>query len=186
MKKTSLVAAVAVLTTLAGAAIAEPEKRMEIRVLHDDAGTHEPIELRLDSSIMDFDLGELQIGETRSVVDDSGRTILITRQEDGYEFDVDGRKINLPESHGTHAHWTGKETTEVEIMGDAAHGIVTADARDGIFIVSGETLDQSTKDSIRAVLQSAGHDAEVRFFDGGGHGDTRQVKVIKKRVTRTQ
>ncbi|MBT8078560.1 MAG: hypothetical protein KJO31_08270 [Gammaproteobacteria bacterium] len=186
MNKTSLVAALAALTTLAGAAIAEPGKRMEIRVLHDGEGPHEPIELRLDSSTMDFNLDELQIGETRSVVDEAGRTILITRQEDGYEFDVAGRKINLPESHGSYAHWSGNETTEIEIMGDGTHDMFTADAADGIFIVSGETLDQSTKDSIRAVLQSAGHDAEVKFFDGGGHGGTRQVKVIKKRVTRAQ
>ena len=185
MKKTSLVAAFATLF-VAAAAYAGPEKRMEIHVAHDGDGTHESMEVRLDSSTMDFDLADLQIGETRSVVDESGRTILITRQEDGYEFDIDGKKIDLPDVHSNYTHWSGDETTDVEIVGGGTHGIMMADASDGIFIISGDTLDESTKDSIRAVLQSAGHDTEVKFFDGGGHGGERHVKVIKKRVAHTQ
>ena len=185
MKIITSAAALAALTMSVGA-LAETEKRMEVHVAHDGAGLHEAVEVRLDSKSMGFDLEEMQVGETRSVVDESGRTILITRQEDGYNFNVDGKSIDIPEVDSSYATWVGDENIDVEVHDTAAHSMAMIDGSDDIIIISGTTLDDSTKDSIRAVLQSAGHSEEVKFIDGGEHDGERHVKVIKKRVARTR
>ncbi len=170
----------------AAAALAEPEKRIEIRLATDTDGAHEATEIRLSGAEMDFDLHDMQIGENRSVVDESGRTILITRQEDGYDFNVDGKTIEVPSLHGDYSTWVSNDMTDVdvEVHATGAHQMMMmGDDADGIFIISGKPLDASTQASIRAVLQSAGHDTEVQFIDGGHTSGERHVKVIKKTVT---
>jgi hypothetical protein len=52
----------------------------------------------------------------------------------------------------------------------------------GVTIISGEALDASTKESIKAVLQSAGRDDEVIFIDGSGGSDGKHVRVIRKNI----
>ena len=173
---------VALATAIFGAAaLAETEKRVEVRIASDD---EQVTEVRLSGAEMDFDLQEMQIGESRSVVDQSGRTVLITRKEDGYEFDVDGKKVDVPLLDGDYAHWVAGDELHVQDHDTDLHKIVTDDSSDEILIISGAALDSSTQESIRAVLASAGHESEVRFIDGG-HGDgERHVKVIRKRVVR--
>jgi hypothetical protein len=42
------------------------------------------------------------LGKIKTVLDDSGRSILITREADGYKIDVDGKTIDLPLFDGKH------------------------------------------------------------------------------------
>jgi len=48
--------------------------------------------------------------------------------------------------------------------------------------ISGEALDATTKESIKAVLQSAGRDDEVTFIDGSSGSDGKHVRVIRKKI----
>ena len=187
MKKlTSFVASFALL--ISAAAMAEPENRVEIMLATDGDGTHEATEIHLSGAAMDFDLDEMQVGENRSVIDESGRTILITRQEDGYEFNVDGKKIQMPAMHGNYTHWVSEDASEidVEVQSIGGHGMIMGGSNDDILIISGTALDTSTQDSIRAVLQSAGHDTEVQFIDGSHGGGEHHVNVIKKQIVHEQ
>ena len=140
--------------------------------------------IHLDSSTMDFDPHELQEGESRSIVDDSGRAILITKHADGLEFQVDGKTIKMPLLEGAGIGYA----TDYQAMGVAAAQPVdvrvvsdqTAEVShgmDGITILSGKPLDQATQESIRSVLLSAGHSGEVRFVDRG-----HAVKMVRMKV----
>ncbi len=126
----------------------------------------------------------MQVGETRSIVDESGRSILITREEEGFKFEVDGKTVMVPEigEPGQYATFVGGPDVtadfDVEIIAD------DFSMHDGnsVTIISGEPLDAATQESIKAVLQSAGRDDTVTFIHGGGSTDARQVKVIRKVV----
>ena len=66
----------------AGIAMAEKDMEMEIKIAIDDGSDGELVFLNLDSENMGFALHDMQVGEIQSVVDESGRSILITREED--------------------------------------------------------------------------------------------------------
>ena len=159
---------------LAAVALAGEEHEMKIEIAVDD-GTSAPTVIRLDSDDMGFKLHELQEGESRSVVDGTGQSILITRMADGFVFDVDGKKIKVPGMHDDHMAYVSVDADRdmdidvrvmkrIEVKGDANPDDVT--------IISGKTLDDSTKEAIRSVLISAGHAGKTLFLDGSElHGD---------------
>lgn len=122
----------------------------------------------LDSDDLGFNLHDLQLGENRSIVDKEGRTILITRTEEGFTFDVDGKTISMPafDSLDGEQVWINK--------GDHSSDL------DGVMIFSGEEIDAATQQIIRSALESTGH-SNVRFV-GGDEGGQRHVRIIKKVV----
>jgi hypothetical protein len=177
---------------LAAAALAGEEHEMKIEIAVDD-GASAPTVIRLDSDAMGFKLHELQEGESRSVVDDTGQSVLVTRMADGFVFDVDGKKIKVPSMHDDHMAYVSVDADRdsdmdidvrvmkrIEVKGDANSDDVT--------IISGKTLDDSTKEAIRSVLISAGHAGKTLFLDGSElHGDytmlhgsdsVREIRII--------
>lgn len=104
------------------------EKRMKIVVETHDA---DESVLRFDSDEAGFSLDELQLGESRSIVDKDGNTLFVVRTEDGFEFDVGGRKIEVPDltAEGLedmdiheHVHVDGEhEEHEVRIVKKKVH-----------------------------------------------------------------
>ncbi len=128
----------------------------------------------------------MQVGETQSIVDESGRSILITREEEGFKFQVDGKTVMVPAigEHGQYATFVGGPdvTTDfdVEIVGD--HFAMPTHDSNTVTIISSEPLDASVQESIKAVLQSAGRDDTVTFIDGGTSTAGRHVKMIRKTV----
>jgi hypothetical protein len=184
------------------AAVAQDEVHREMKIVvagtsPDDSATIHWI----GSGDAGLDMEAMQVGESQSIVDESGRSILVTRAEDGFKFDVDGETIVLPNfgdvgAFGTRAEYItlaeGSDVTadfDVEIVGDD-HAMSTVASpvfgNGGVTIISGEPLDASTQESIKAVLQSAGRDDEVTFINHGSDGDGRQIKMIKQRVELTQ
>ena len=177
---------------LAAVALAGEEHEMKIEIAVDD-GASAPTVIRLDSDAMGFKLHELQEGESRSVVDDTGQSVLVTRMADGFVFDVDGKKIKVPGMHDDHMAYVSVDADRdsdmdidvrvmkrIEVKGDANSDDVT--------IISGKTLDDSTKEAIRSVLISAGHAGKTLFLDGSQlHGDhtmlhssdsVREIRII--------
>ena len=177
---------------LAAVALAGEEHEMKIEIAVDD-GASAPTVIRLDSDAMGFKLHELQEGESRSVVDDTGQSVLVTRMADGFVFDVDGKKIKVPGMHDDHMAYVSVDADRdsdmdidvrvmkrIEVKGDANSDDVT--------IISGKTLDDSTKEAIRSVLISAGHAGKTLFLDGSElHGDhtmlhssdsVREIRII--------
>lgn len=152
----------------------------------------EPREVHWVSDGMDFELEDLDVGETRTLTGDDGETVTVTRTEQGMEFLVDGETVVLPDfgAHGEHLAFVdgdfdvevhaldgAHENVDVTVVGPGTHAI-RAFPPDGVTIISSEPLDDSVRESIRSVLISAGHDVEVTFVDRSA--DQRHIKVIRR------
>ena len=162
--------------------------KMEIKVIADDGGdaTH----LTLDSDDLGFNLHDMQVGENRSIVDKEGRSIFVTRTEENFSFDIDGKTIEIPvfDGHEDGNVWVSKgdhtSDIDVRVMHDGmAPDVMFND--EAVMIFSGKTIDEATQQIIRTALESAGHET-VRFAggdDGGPHGVHVVKKVVEVEVT---
>lgn len=186
LKKIALFAAS---LSLAATAFAGGGTHTTFAIAIDDDSGHGMVELNLDSDQMGFNLHDMQEGESRSIVDESGRAVLITRKADGFKVDIDGKTIDLPmigDAHGA-VFVDGDYGEDFDMH--VVHGteFVTADSSDGVTIVSGNAIDDTTRESIRSVLMSAGHSGDVEFIDAADmKGGMHKVKVIKKEVEVTR
>jgi hypothetical protein len=159
--------------------------KMEIRVIADngDGETH----LTLDSDDLGFNLHDMEVGENRSIVDKEGRSILVTRGEESFSFDIDGKTIEMPafDGHNRGNVWISKgdmaphADIDVRVMHDGMAPNVMFD-EEGVMIFSGKEIDEATRQIIRTALESTGH-ANVHFA-GGDEGAPHGVHVVKKVV----
>ena len=173
-------------TLIFSAAAAEVEEKqvMKIVVAGDSSGDSTAIHWSNDDS--DFDMQGMQLGETHSIVDESGRWVLITREAEGFKFDVDGETVVVPDFDfdAPHMAFMGgsdfSTDVDVEILG--GYSMMSSHDSSGVTIISGEALDASTQESIKAVLLSAGRNDEVTFIDGSGTADGNHVRVIRNNI----
>ena len=89
--RTAIVSLTGLMLSIAAVA-GEQHKRVEI-VVDDNNGA--PIVF--DSESAGFDPLELQLGESRSVVDEDGNTVFIVRTEDGFDIESNGRRVSVPD-----------------------------------------------------------------------------------------
>ena len=181
--------AAAILFATAAVSGEKNHAKIEIKVISDgaDGNTH----LVLDSDDMDFELQDMQVGENQSIVDGDGRAVLVTRTEDGFSFNVDGKTIDMPDftKHENNMVWSGdhefapESDIDVRVMrmhkGAAPHTMAMG-GMPGVMILSGEEIDEDTQQIIRMALNSAGHD-EVHFTGTPGHG-LHRIEVVSKVV----
>jgi hypothetical protein len=173
-------------TLIFSTATADVEERrvMKIVVASDSSG--DSTAFHWSSNDSDFDMQGMQLGETHSIVDESGRSVLITREAEGFKFDVDGETVVVPDFDfdAPHMAFVGGSDfstgVDVEILG--GYSMMSNHDSSGVTIISGEALDASIQESIKAVLQSAGRDDEVIFIDGSGAADGKHVRVIRKNI----
>ena len=171
---------------MAAATIAAEETKTKMVIAVVDAGSQGEVRIELDSDDLGFNLHDMQEGENHSVVDESGRTILITREAEGIRFEIDGKTIKMPLFDGelhtaTFVRDADMSDVSVHVMADAT--FETAHSMDGVMIVSEKPIDEATQQAIKSMLESAGHGSEVRFIDGTGpHGGVHGIKVIEKKV----
>ena len=189
MKSRNIAFVVATLGLAAAAFAGEEVKtKIAIAVVGDDGNGE--VHFKLNSDDLGFDLHDMQEGENRSIVDESGRTILITREADGFSFDVDGRTIKMPLFEGGHhgSVWVDGDDVgdfDVHVMRNAH--FQTAGAMDGVTIISAKPIDEATQQAIESLLESSGQGDNVRFIDiDRAHGGTHRIKVIQKKVEVTQ
>lgn len=169
-------------------ALAQESIEKHIKIAIDDGSG--PVEIDVDGAGA-FDPSDLQVGESRSIVDQDGRTVLFTRTADGLEVTIDGETIDLPAMHGAHAaqHGGNMDVRVMRMHGSGGPG------GDAITILSGKPLDESVKETIRSALVSAGETRQVVFIDEDavddhammihGSDDGKQVKIISRKVVTT-
>jgi len=181
---------------LGAAAFAGEEHRMQIEVALDDDQSGEQL-FRFDNQDAGFNLHDMQVGESRTITSESGQTAFVLRTEDGFEFEVDGKKINMGDFGDVHgiAMGHGNHTSDVLVNFDEnVHmarkiKVVKIDgdeADNGITIITGDSLDETTQQQIRDVLSSSGKTGEVTFIDAnsahGDHASMERVHIIKQEV----
>ncbi len=134
------------------------------------------IDLAFSSDTTDFDFMNMQVGENHSFTDDKGRNILVTREDDGFRLDIDGKTVELPDFGGLHG------SGEIDIDVDVDERIhVERFGPSGITIMSDKTIDDTTRQSIESVLRSAGYDDAVNFVD---ESSVKKIhKVIRMKET---
>lgn len=180
------IAALIAVCLFATTAIAGEKIHHKVEVVVIGADNDGETRIVLDSDDLGFDLHDMQVGENQSIVDKDGRAILVTRTEEGFTFDVDGKTIKMPlfEGHGDPSVWfgDGDHMSEIHVM----HDRMSANSMpmEGVIIFSGKEIDTATQDEIRSVMESAGH-TEVSFA-GGDDNAQHHVRVIKKVVEVTQ
>jgi hypothetical protein len=169
-------------------ATADQATKQALKIAIDDGTPHGQLFINLDDAET-VSLHDMQVGESRSIIDDSGRSILVTRTDQGLEINVDGRVIQLPAiDDGMDVHLAGDaETVNIEKKMVFVSKAGDAD-KAGITIISGRAIDESTRDSIRSLLASAGYETDVRFIDSsklqGADGDAhagmhhRHIRVL--------
>lgn len=187
-------AAIAAAFIFAAVTLADEANRTEIRIAVDDGTADAHAVYSWSGGDLGFDLHEMQEGESRSFVDDAGRSVLITREAGGMKIEVDGKTIHMPLFGGKFEHHAGAMAGNFDLQMFAHEGLAPAGGADDITIISGQPLDGSTQESIKSVLLSAGHDGDVRFVDksisfggalGNPHGD-HHIKFVRKEFAVTQ
>ncbi len=148
----------------------------------------EVTKLRISSDDLGFDIHDMQVGESRSIVSDNGETILVTRTDDGFTFDIDGRRIDLPNTLTLHdgGHGSvvvsGQDGADVAVhVGKYASGVSHGKPA-GVTIISGKAVDAATQEAIRSLLLSAGHEGDVRFIEPGAATEAHKIVRIVKKV----
>lgn len=180
---------------LATAAIAGEEHRTRIEILvDDDASDHQTF--LFDSQDAGFDLHSMAVGETRSLTDASGNVADVRRTDDGFEFDINGKTIDLKDLHeidGVHdieMHIDDIDTDVVAVKGVRKVKLIKIDDDNSVTVISSGEIDTATRDRIREVLESSSQDGDVLFIDGSKfdvdgdaqvHGN-HEVRIIRKRV----
>lgn len=173
------------------------ERKLQIAI--DDGTGDGQLFIDMDGGATGIDLDDLQLGETRSLVDSQGRPILITRTGDGFELNVDGKQIELPNiDHPPGSSWAPDHDTDIDVDVTRELRIERVSGANGVTIISGKTIDEATRSGIRALLLSSGYDSEVIFVDGnnaamqiyGTHNADqaevrRHVKIISKEISAT-
>ena len=182
--------AVATFLALAGISLAGEHEVVEYKIAVAENDGSGAVTVDLDSETMGFNLHDLQEGESRSIVDKSGRNILVTRNADGFSLNVDGKTIDMPMISGNHGMvWVGDdhaENIDVQVLHEGAMSNSTASFSDGPAgrtILSAEPIDDATKEGIKSLLISSGNTDEVRFIDSNfAHGGIHGVKVVSNTV----
>lgn len=93
---------------------------------------------------------DLEVGETRQVFTDSGKEVVVTREENGYELSVDGREIDVV-SPGDH-HGTAEVT------------------------IDGESGEKKVDLRVKKVIKV--HDGENVFFFSGDEGEDEEGNEV--------
>lgn len=196
------------------AVLAETAERHAFKIAIDDGSPDGQLFVNLDDE-SGIDLGAMQVGESQSIVDAAGNTVLVTRTESGFDLNVDGRSITIPDftaAEQIFLHDVDDDFADIDIdfadvqvdVDEAIHiahaaeaqGVLVmngeiADASDDITIVSEAGIDTATREAVRAALQAGGYDADVTFIDTDSATSTSkdfehaEVHVVRKRVHAT-
>ena len=169
---------------IAAAAVAGPEHMTKIEVIVDGDETGHRV-IRLDGDNSDFNFRDLAVGDSQVIKDSDGNDVTVLRTENGFEFDVEGEKIEIGGLHETH------DLDDVVIDKHKEVRMIRTNDTHGVTIISGNEIDDTTRAQLEKVLKEAGEDDDILFIDGSElHGDeqahgVREVRIIKKEIDAT-
>jgi len=148
------------------------------------------VRIKINSEELGFDWRELhgmQEGENRSIVDESGRNILVTRVADGFTLNIDGEIIELPMLFGGHHSMVwADDGDEVDVNVHFMHRAKMANMDgmhdfDDTMIISRKPIDDETQQQIKLLLESRGYGSDVNFIDREAvHGEQVFIRKIVK------
>ena len=191
-------AGILLMTAMSMFAIADVTTMHELRIAIDDGTPDGQFFIDLDDAGSGIDLSDMQMGESRSIVGESGRSVLVTRVANGLELNIDGRIVEVPDfaESPDFVHLAANDAVSIDQeMIRAVHVVDDGSAvvgDDGIVIVSPGRIDDATRDGIRSLLSSAGHADDVTFLDAEsgvhqGHAidEEREIRIIERKVNAT-
>ena len=158
---------------------------MAIVGLAGNALAGDDVRIVVDSEELGFNLHDMQEGENRSIIDESGRSVLVTRTADGFTFNIDGEIVEMPALFGGHHGMLRSEDgDEVDVNMHVMHRAQIAGRHDmnGTMIISGKPIDAATQQQIKLLLETAGYASDVNFIDRKA---MRDGQVIIKRIEKT-
>jgi len=182
---------------IATAAVAGEEQRTHIKIaVAGDGKDHQVIEFNSQDS--DIDLENLAVGESKSLTDTAGKEVTVTRTENGLEFDVDGKKIEIDHlpggMHGEHdidIEIDGHDMDNIIIEKHKNVRVIKSDSTDGVTIISSNEIAAEARAKIEEILKNVGENGDVMFIDGSElHDDmqaheNREIHIIKKEINVT-
>ena len=143
------------------------------------------VRIVINSEELGFDLRDLhgmQEGENRSIIDESGRNILVTREADGFTLNIDGEIIELPMLFGGHHSMVRAEDgDEVDVNVHVMRRAQFAGRHDmdDTMIISRKPIDEATQQAIKSLLETAGYKGDINFIDREtAHGERVFIKKI--------
>lgn len=111
-----------------------------------DGERHHKVKIKIagdGNGVESFDFGDIEVGETRQFFTDSGKEVTITRDEDNYTVNVDGKDIDIHTSghHGASViDIDGEEGHKVKVITKTMH--ISGDGEEGenvfVFKTGGE------------------------------------------------
>lgn len=130
-----------------------------------------------DSEATVIDVEDMEVGDTRQLFTDSGKEVLITRTEEGFDLEVDGKSIDIGGkghffgAHGLHGEGHGETKVIVKHLSGDDHGFhfintdgenVTVDINEDFHWVHGEGAQEMR------VFALGGHQAAAQRLEESG------------------
>ncbi len=169
-----LVALVATFATFATAGEDSGEVRVKHRVKMMVAGGEgeEPVVVEAE---------DLEIGESRQFFTDSGKEVVLTRTEEGYDLEVDGEKIDVMGGHGHHAFKVGSGASKIFIhKSDEEHEGIEEEKH--VFVHSGEGDFEWVSDGADVKVLHMGHTSALEHLRAKGILDELDEETRQKIV----
>jgi len=163
----------------------ESEEHNVIVEVHKMSDSNTLVDLKINGNAEVFSLPQLEIGEAKDIVTQSGKVIYLTRSEQGLSVSIDGEDIDLPHVGGDmQAHFLKsglplhkKMSNSIQVIGDLTEEQI-AIIKDG-FAAAGVD---------KEIDFTSGHEIKF-FFSGDGeqfenvnewlNEDGEKIKIIK-------
>lgn len=138
-------------------------------------GGERHIKVKIDSAGETFDVGDMEVGETRQFFTEAGEEVVVTREDDGYTLSLDGREIELV-SPGEHRLAVRLDAEKGEDGLDVllSKVVEVGDEGENVFLVSGDDAGGD------------GHDVFVWHEDDAGEGGSHSLSFMVKKDVLSQ
>jgi hypothetical protein len=147
------------------AAGAGDEPRTKLRLILDRDGAKDRLEVD--------DLGDLAVGESRSYSTERGATVVASRDEEGLELELDGRKIRVHDGGRIHGDGdvVGWREKRIEVGDDPGDG------KTMVVLSSDQEVDGDVR-----IVRHLGGDGHAFVFGHGPHGLPFGVEATIERL----
>jgi len=104
---------------------------------HEPHGAKVLVKIAEGDDLVELDLTGLQVGESKQLFSESGKQIVVTREEDGYQVDVDGKELHVMPfgddvmlGEGKHKVFISEDGEVVKLRDDGHQVWISADGEE--------------------------------------------------------